>query len=59
MLATDSACPAVPQPHVVRAGLSPRTQEMVFDAHNRAFAGFKGSCTRGIYDNLWTPLAAR
>ena len=26
------------------------TQEMVFDAHNRAFAFFKGSCTRGIYD---------
>jgi transposase len=28
------------------------TQEMVFDAHDRAFAFFKGSCTRGIYDNL-------
>ena len=26
-------------------------QEMVFDAHNRAFAFFKGTCTRGIYDN--------
>ncbi len=25
------------------------TQEMVFDAHSRAFAFFKGSCTRGIY----------
>ena len=25
------------------------TQEMVFDAHNRAFTFFKGSCTRGIY----------
>jgi hypothetical protein len=25
------------------------TQEMVFDAHNRAFAFFKGTCTRGIY----------
>ena len=35
------------------------TQEMVFDAHNRAFAFFKGACTRGIYDNLWTPPAAR
>ncbi|ELT49795.1 hypothetical protein FHW20_003922 [Ochrobactrum intermedium] len=31
------------------------TQEMVFDAHDRAFAFFGGSCTRGIYDNLWTP----
>jgi transposase len=27
-------------------------QEMVFDAHDRAFAFFKGACTRGIYDNL-------
>jgi transposase len=35
------------------------TQEMVFDAHTRAFAFFKGTCTRGIYDNLWTPPAAR
>ncbi len=28
------------------------TQEMVFDAHDRAFAFFKGACQRGIYDNL-------
>src|SRR5512134_2455223 len=28
------------------------TQEMVFDAHDRAFAFFKGTCTRGIYDNM-------
>src|SRR5271170_6344388 len=27
------------------------TQEMVFDAHERGFAFFKGACTRGIYDN--------
>jgi transposase len=33
------------------------TQEMVFDAHDRAFAFFKGACARGIYDNLWTPPA--
>ena len=26
------------------------SQEMVFDAHDRAFAFFKGACTRGIYD---------
>jgi transposase len=26
------------------------TQEMVFDAHERAFAFFKGACQRGIYD---------
>jgi hypothetical protein len=23
---------------------------MVFDAHDRAFGFFKGTCTRGIYD---------
>ena len=33
------------------------TQEMVFDAHERAFAFFKGACGRGIYDNLWTSPA--
>ena len=32
------------------------TQEMVFDAHNRAFAFFKGSCARGIYDNMKTAV---
>jgi transposase len=32
------------------------TQEMVFDAHNRAFSFFKGSCTRGIYDNMKTAV---
>ena len=32
------------------------TQEMVFDAHNRAFAFFKGNCTRGIYDNMKTAV---
>src|SRR6185437_13831023 len=26
------------------------TQEMVFDAHERAFAFFRGACRRGIYD---------
>ena len=30
------------------------TQEMVFDAHDRAFAFFKGACARGIYDNMKT-----
>jgi transposase len=50
------ACPAVPQPDAVRAGLSARDPEMVFDAHNRAFAFFKGSCTRGIYDNMKTAV---
>src|SRR6201982_418508 len=30
------------------------TQEMVFDAHDPAFALFKGTCSRGIYDNMQT-----
>lgn len=34
------------------------SQEMVFDAHDRAFAFFKGSCTRGIYDNMKTAVEA-
>jgi transposase len=32
------------------------TQEMVFDAHSRAFAFFKGTCSRGIYDNMKTAV---
>jgi transposase len=32
------------------------TQEMVFDAHDRAFALFKGACVRGIYDNMKTAV---
>jgi transposase len=32
------------------------TQEMVFDAHDRAFAFFKGACARGIYDNMKTAV---
>ncbi len=34
------------------------TQEMVFDAHDRAFAFFKGTCRRGIYDNMKTAVEA-
>ncbi len=34
------------------------TQEMVFDAHERAFAFFKGACTRGVYDNMKTAVEA-
>src|ERR1700741_3083780 len=34
------------------------TQEMVFDAHNRAFAFFRGTCTRGVYDNMKTAVEA-
>jgi transposase len=32
------------------------TQEMVFDAHERAFAFFKGACQRGVYDNMKTAV---
>src|ERR1700749_3259926 len=32
------------------------TQEMVFDADERAFAFFRGACTRGIYDNMKTAV---
>ena len=34
------------------------TQEMVFDAHDRAFAFFRGACRRGIYDNMKTAVDA-
>jgi transposase len=34
------------------------SQEMVFDAHERAFAFFKGACARGIYDNMKTAVDA-
>ncbi len=29
---------------------------MVFDAHERAFAFFKGACGRGVYDNMKTAV---
>jgi len=32
------------------------SQEMVFDAHNRAFKFFEGTCRRGIYDNMKTAV---
>jgi len=32
------------------------TQEMVFDAHDRAFAFYSGACRRGIYDNMRTAV---
>jgi transposase len=34
------------------------SQEMVFDAHEQAFAFFKGGCQRGIYDNMKTAVDA-
>src|ERR1700676_2058232 len=35
------------------------SQEMVFDAHDRAFAFFKGACSRGIYHNMKTAVEAQ
>ena len=32
------------------------SQEMAFDAHDRAFAFFRGTCQRGIYDNMKTAV---
>lgn len=32
------------------------SQEMVFDAHDKAFPFFRGTCTRGIYDNMKTAV---
>src|SRR6266436_3866022 len=32
------------------------SQEMVFEAHARAFDFYKGACTRGIYDNMKTAV---
>ena len=32
------------------------TQEMLFDAHDKAFAFFRGTCQRGIYDNMRTAV---
>ena len=34
------------------------TQELVFDAHDKAFAFYGGVCRRGIYDNMKTAVDA-
>ena len=34
------------------------SQEMLFDAHEKAFAFFGGACARGIYDNMRTAMDA-
>jgi hypothetical protein len=49
------SCMAVPQPQAVCSCYPRETQEMVFYAHDRAFALFKGTCGRGIYDNTRPP----
>ncbi len=43
---------------LLRESYPRETQEMVFDAHDRAYAFFKGACSRGIYDNMKTAVAA-
>lgn len=34
------------------------SQEMLFDAHNKAFEFFNGLCRRGIYDNMKTAVTS-
>jgi transposase len=34
------------------------SQEMVLDSHNKAFKCFKGTCQRGIYDNMSTAVTS-
>jgi transposase len=34
------------------------TQELVFDAHDKAFEFYGGACQRGIYDNMKTAVEA-
>jgi len=34
------------------------SQEMLLDSHNRAFEYFKGTCKRGIYDNMSTAVTS-
>ncbi len=46
--ATRACCSCGPYPR--------ESQEMVFDAHDRAFAFFRGPCQRGIYDNMKTAV---
>jgi len=38
--------------------LLPETQELVFDAHDKAFQFYGGVCRRGIYDNMKTAVEA-
>jgi hypothetical protein len=50
----ESCCPLLP--HAVCTSVSRETREMVFDAHDRAFALFKGTCGRGVCDNIKTAV---
>ena len=49
------AYPALPQSEDVARAYMRESQGIVFDAHDRAFAFFKGTCTRGVYDSEAEP----
>ena len=54
------ACPALPQPDAVRPRRPARdARQMVFDAHDKAFAFFGGAGTRGICDSGHCPPLVR
>jgi hypothetical protein len=50
------ARPPLPPLQMLARAYPRETQEMVFDAHERAFAFFRGACGRGIYDNMKTAV---
>lgn len=45
-------CLALPLEHAALTSIRSRPRRWVFDAHDRAFAFFKGDCTCGIYGNM-------
>src|SRR6266849_5593422 len=47
---------ALPIGELPPSGFPRESQEMVFDAHDRAFAFFRGACRRGLYDNMKTAV---
>ena len=51
-----AVCPFGKAQIVDRRAYPRETQEIVFDAHERAFAFFRGACSRGIYDNMKTAV---
>ncbi len=58
LIAQSSCRPNPPPVATGRLHCRPAAQEMVFDAHDWAFALFKGACGRGIYDNMKTAVDA-
>ena len=53
------ACPTPEYTIAYTGNYTTSADASVFDAHARGFAFFGGVPLRGIYDNLWTPPAAR